>query len=82
MDTTLNNLTPGATYNAHLATKAGPFVDQLQQVPSAALASGNASASGVLTLDLPLRIEILVQGPTGHARRVLNSTTRPSAPNP
>lgn len=82
MDTTLKGLTPGATYNAHLATKASAFVDQLQQTPGTALASGNASSVGELTLDLPVGQEVLVQGPTGDARRVLNSTTRPSAPNP
>lgn len=77
---TLTGLTPGATYKAHLQTKAKPFVDQLQQVPSTALTSGAASSTGTLTLNLPDRQEVLVQGPDGRAKHVLISTTR--YPNP
>lgn len=76
MNVTLKRLTPGAAYKAFYAAKAQPYVDQLMQVPGAAYASGAASVTGDLTLDLPLRQEMLVQGPNGYARRVLNSTTR------
>ena len=82
MNTTFKRLTPGATYKAHLATRARPFVDMLQQVPGTPLASGAASATGDLTLDIPSRQEVLVQDSTGRAFSVLNSTTRPAVPNP
>lgn len=82
MNTTFKRLTPGATYKAHLATKARVFVNQLQQVPSAPLASGAASVTGDLTLDLPVGQELLVQDASGRGFTVLNSTTRPAVPNP
>lgn len=73
---TFKNLVAGATYKLHLATKAGPFVDQLQQVPSAPVLSGAADVNGNLTLALTDRIEYLLQGPDARARRVLVSTTK------
>jgi hypothetical protein len=73
---TLKGLTPGAAYKAHLHTKASPFVRQLQQAPSSPLATGTADATGALTLNLPDRQEVLVQGPDGSAKHVLISTTR------
>jgi hypothetical protein len=76
MNVTLKGLVPAATYKAFYAAKASAFVDQLQQVPGAAVVSGAADVTGTLTLDLPVRQEMLVQGPSGYARRVLNSTTR------
>lgn len=82
MNTTFKRLTPGATYKAHLYSRAHPFVDLLQQVPGAPLASGVASATGDLTLDLPSRTEVLLQRADGTAIHVLNSTTRPAVPNP
>ena len=76
MNVTLKGLTGGATYKAFYAAKAQPYVDLLMQVPGTAVVSGAASATGDLTLDLPVGIEMLVQGPNGYARRVLNSTTK------
>lgn len=78
MNVTLKGLTPAAAYKAFYAAKASAFVDLLQSVPGAAVASGAASATGDLTLDLPVGQEMLVQGPSGYARRVLNSTTKGS----
>lgn len=80
MNTTFRRLTPGATYKAHLASKAQPFVDVRQAVPGAALASGAADANGDLTLDLPDRIELLIQRPDLSAFRVLNAVTRGGPP--
>lgn len=88
MNVTLTGLVTGATYKAFYAAKAQPFVDQLMQVPSAAYASGAAAVvthpsappTSELTLDLPVGQEMLVQGPNGYARRVLNSTTKGGPP--
>jgi len=75
-NTTLKTLTPGATYKAHLAAKAAPWLHYREQVPFAPLIAGVADANGNLTLDLPMRQEVVVQGPDGTARYVNNSTTR------
>lgn len=80
MNTTLRNLLAGATYNAFYAARAQPYIDQLQAVPGAPYATGVASATGTLTLDLPVGQEMLVQGPNGYAKRVLNSTTKGGSP--
>jgi hypothetical protein len=76
MNTTFKRLSPGVTYKAHLATRARPWVDLLQPVPGAPLASGAADVNGDLTLDLPERVELLVQRPDNTAFAVLNATTR------
>jgi hypothetical protein len=76
VNTTLKGLVPGATYKAHLAAKAAPWLHYREQIPFAPLTSGAADTSGNLTLDLPARTEIVVQGTDGLSRRVLNSTTR------
>lgn len=76
MNVTFERLTPAATYKAFYAAKASAFVDMLQQVPGANVATGAADANGTLTLDLPVKQEILIQGPNGYARRSLISTTR------
>lgn len=80
MNTTLKGLVPGATYKAHLAFKCAPWLHYREQIPFAPLTSGAADANGTLTLDLPTRTEIVVQGSDGLSRRVLNSTTRVSSP--
>jgi len=80
VNTTLKNLTPGATYKAFYAAKASAYVAQLMQVPGAAVASGAADATGVLTLDLPVGSELILQGPDGYGKRVLNSTTKGGPP--
>jgi hypothetical protein len=79
MNVTLKRLVPGATYKAFYAAKASAFVDMLMPVPGASVASGAADVNGNLTLDLPVRQEMLVQGPNGYARSVMNSTTRGSS---
>lgn len=78
MNTTLKGLVPGETIRAHLRTKAGPFVDMRQQVPSAPLASGVADANGNLTLNLPQRQEVLCQRSNGTAIQINNATTQGS----
>lgn len=80
MNTTLKALVPGEAIKAHLATKARPFVDMRQQVPSAPLASGAADANGALTLDLPQRTEVLCQRADGTAIQIYNATTQGGSP--
>lgn len=75
MNTTLKNLVPGATYKAHLGVKAAPWLHYREQIPGAPIASGAADADGNLTLDLPEKTEVVVQGADGYARWVHNNTT-------
>lgn len=78
--TVLKGLTPGATYKAYEATRADPFHHYFEQIPGPPKTSAAADTTGTLTLDLPDRQEYLVVGPTGLARRVMNSTTRGGTP--
>jgi hypothetical protein len=78
--TVVKGLTPGATYKAYEATRAGPFNHYFEQVPGAPKTSAAADTAGTLTLDLPDRQEYVIVGPTGIARRVMNSTTRGGMP--
>ena len=75
MNTTLKGLTPGATYKAHRAFKASPYLHYRQQIPGAPLVSGAADANGTLVLDLPVRTEVVVQGADGTGVYVNNATT-------
>lgn len=75
MNTTLKGLTPGATYKAHKAYKAAPYLHYREQIPGAPIASGAADATGNLTLDLPVRTEVVVQGADGRGIYVNNATT-------
>lgn len=76
MNTTLKGLVPGATYKAHLAAKAEPWLHRNEQVPFAPLVSGAADVNGTLVLDLPARTEVVVQGSDGRTRRINNATTK------
>lgn len=76
MNTTFKTLTPGATYKVHTAAKSVPWLHYNEQIPGAPIATGVADASGNLTLDLPQRTELVLQGADGRARHVVNSTTR------
>jgi hypothetical protein len=72
---TIKGLTPGATYKAHRAYKAAPYLHYREQIPGAPIVSGAADSSGTLVLDLPVRTEVVVQGADGRGIYVNNATT-------
>jgi hypothetical protein len=80
MNTTIKGLTAGATYKAHRAVKAAPYLHYREQIPGAPLISGAADVNGTLTIDLPVRTEVVLQDATGRGIYVNNATTVVTAP--
>lgn len=80
MNTTIKGLAPGVTYKAHRAGKASPWLHYREQIPGAPLTSGAAGATGTLTLDLPVRTEVVLQAPDGRGIYVNNATTVVTSP--
>lgn len=77
---TIKGLTPGVTYKAHNASKATPWLHYREQIPGAPLISGAADVNGTLTIDLPVRREVVLQSPDGRGIYVNNATTVVTAP--
>jgi hypothetical protein len=75
MQTIVKGLTPGATYNAFRYARARVWADMRQMCPSVPLATGAADVNGTLTLDLPERTEIGVQGPGARLIQINNAQT-------
>jgi hypothetical protein len=75
LNTTIKGLTPGATYNAFAYASVRPWADMRQTCPLTPLASGAADANGSLTLDLPERREIGLQGADTSLIQINNAQT-------
>jgi hypothetical protein len=80
MNTTIKGLPAGVTYKAHLAAKASPWLHYREQIPGVPLTSGAVAANGTLTLDLPVRTEVVLQAPDGRGIHVNNATTVVTSP--
>lgn len=80
MNTTVKGLKPNEAIKAFHLAKAQPFTHYREQPPGVPLASGNASATGVLTLDLPSWTPIALVRPDGTAIVVENATTVVTSP--